>query len=333
MSMQEERSGRAMRRTRDERQKRPTRRSKERVADRDQRPSRTTEPEVPEVLPFDYTATAQVCKNFLRHILQPARSDESQPPTYNCTLFGITTVYEFIRATLRNTRFPECVAFAALLLLHRLKRSGVALDVNDAHRLFLCAYMIAAKVHVDETFCNAYWVILGDRHFKTAELNRCERELCGMLHWNLLVDPLVLETFTEAVKRDFREDGPYPDYPLDEDLSDPEKRFPQLPDKPAVQDEEEPVLIKPPVVPPRAVVAALARHRRPMDIVQPSLLEPQGLECETSVTSCATSDSARSMEERRPGFRLPSCKEQSATWLPLAVLRASGYVMNSCNPV
>ncbi|KAH9928947.1 uncharacterized protein B0H18DRAFT_1155789 [Fomitopsis serialis] len=331
MSMQEERSSRAMRRTRDERRKRPNRRSKERVPRHGQRPSRTIQCEELEEFPFDYTATAQVCKNFLRHILQPVRYDESQPPTYSGSLFGVVTVHEFIRTTLRNTHFPECVPFAALFLLHRLRHSGAALDVNEVHRLFLCAYMIAAKVHVDETFCNAYWVILGDRHFKTEELNQCERELCGLLHWNLLVDPLVLEKFTEAAKRDFRGDGPYPQYLLDEDLSAPAKRFPQLPGNPVVEDEEIPLGIKPPAVPPPAVVAALARHKKPVQKVQSLLVEPRALACEASVIACTNDNVARSAQDRL--FGLPTCKDASATWRPLAVLRESGYALNSCNPV
>ncbi|KZT66982.1 hypothetical protein DAEQUDRAFT_426038 [Daedalea quercina L-15889] len=333
MPMQEERPGRAMRRTRDEHRKRPSRRSKQRDPN-GQGHLATAQPEDLKGCPFDYVATAEICKNFLRHTLQPVPLDESRPPPYTCPLFGVITVHEFIYNLLRNTRFPECVAFAGLFLLHRLKCSGVVLDVNDAYTLFLGAYIIAAKVHVDDSFCNAYWVVLGGRHFKLEELNRCERELCGLLQWDLLVDPLVMEKFTKAVKRDFHEDGPYPNYSLDEDLSNPVKGFPQLPGSTVDQDEEELPAVKPANAPPPEIVAALARHRKPAEDskpLPPLPIGPPALERETS--ACAISYVRPPVGELSQHRTLPVCKDASATWLPLTALSVPGYVLNTCYPV
>ena len=246
--------------------------------------------------------------------------------------YGVDTANEFIGEVLRKTHFHEYVAFAALFLLHRLRHSGVPLDADRACILFLAAYMISAKMYEDTNFSNAYWVIMGDRSIKKEDVDRCERDVCRLLHWNLLVDPIVLEEFAKAVKRDFSGDGPYPNYRLEEDLFDPEKRFPRLPNDPVQEEEEETPVAKSAVLPPAAVCAALARHRKPIQDkpLPPLPIEHRALACESSMTLRARSKAGPCLDKPP----LPTaCRSSSATWLSPAVLRVSEHVLSTCNPV
>ena len=282
---------------------------------------------------FNYVATAEICKTFLAHTLRSTSSDSVRHPACTPSKYGLATANEFIGAVLRRTHFHECIAFAALFLLHRLRHYGVPLDADRACILFLAAYMISAKLYEDTNFTNAYWVAMGDRNINKEDLDRCERDLCGLLHWNLLVDPVVLEEFAKAVKRDFSGDGPYPDYPLNEDLSDPEKRFPRLPGNPVEEDEEEPMVVQPSAIPPAAVVAALARHRKPVqDKPLPPLPTEHGAGArENSAITRARSKAGPCLD--KPPYLPPACRSSSATWLPPVVLRVSEHVLSTCNPV
>lgn len=243
----------------------------------------------------------------------------------------MATVDEFVSTLLRRTRFPEYVVFAALFLLHRLRHSGVPLDADNACVLFLAAYVISAKMYEDTNFSNTYWAVLG-RTVKKEDMDRWERELCGLLHWNLLVDPGVLDGFAKAVKRDFCGDGPYPDYRLEEDLSAPEKRFPQLPGNPIDEDEEEPLFAKPAAVPPASVLAALARHKRPVleKPLPPLPVEHRIVACESSATIRARIKAGPCLD--RPPYP-PTCWNSAATWLPPVALRVPEHVLSTCNPI
>lgn len=338
--MQEERAGRAMRRTRDEHHRRPARRSRERAPFYSRRlvqPTQYADTEVSQFTPStawladhrprsqdsSYVATAELCKNFLRHTLRSASSDSTRRSASTSSKYGVATVHEFIGAVLRTTHFHECIAFSALFLLHRLRHSGVPLDADKACILFLGAYMISAKMYEDTNFRNTYWVVMGDRSIRKDDVDQCERDLCRLLHWNLRVDPVVLNEFAQAVKRDFQGDGPYPDYGLDEDLFDPEKRFPRLPGNPVEEDEEEILVTKSAPIPPAAICATLARHRKPVeDKPLPPL--PNGhrvMACEGSATTHARSKAGSCLDN--PAY--PTCRGSSTTWLPPVVPRVPGH--------
>lgn len=344
--MQEDRPGRDMRRTRDEHRRRPTCRSRERASGQSRRQAQAAQSsEVSELTlmiawladdrprpQFDYVATAEACKNFLRHIFPPAPHDRSRCAAPASSKPSVANADEFIVALLRRIRFPEYIAFAALFLLHRLRHSGVPLDAGSASVLFLAAYMISAKVYEDTTFSHSSWVVLGSYIADKGELDRWERDICSLLHWNLLVDPGVLNEFAKAVKRDFRGDGPYPDYRLDEDLSAPENCFPQLPGNPIDEDEEEPLFSMPAAIPPPSVLAALSRHKRLSQV-----LPPLSIEHRMTITACEGSATMHARSKAGPCFDRPSSPTAwwgpSATWMPPVVLRVPGHVLSNCKPV
>lgn len=63
--------------------------------------------------------------------------------------------------------------------------------------------MIASKVVCDDTYSNKSWAVVGQGMFQLKEINQMEREMCGYLEWQLNVDYIQLEEFTDDVSDRF----------------------------------------------------------------------------------------------------------------------------------
>jgi hypothetical protein len=129
------------------------------------------------------------------------------PPSSNVTPSGAPVpspkLANFIAYALHRTRLATCVTFAALFLLQRLKHKFPAARGSSGHRLFISAFMIASKVVCDDTYSNKSWAVVGQGMFQLKEINQMEREMCGYLEWQLNVDYVQLEEFTEDVQTRF----------------------------------------------------------------------------------------------------------------------------------
>lgn len=155
--------------------------------------------------------TAKVCARFVTHLfacpdLPPPSS--SNPPTPSPPLAM------FIAYALHRTRLHASVTFAALYLLQRLKARFPAARGSSGHRLFISAFMLASKVICDDTYSNKSWSIVGQGMFALREINQMEREMCSYLEWQLNVEPTQLREFEGKVRKDFKGQGPYPNYSL-----------------------------------------------------------------------------------------------------------------------
>ncbi|GBE84351.1 hypothetical protein SCP_0603290 [Sparassis crispa] len=120
----------------------------------------------------------------------------------------------FIAYALHRTRLNASVTFAALYLLQRLKARFPAARGSSGHRLFISAFMIASKVICDDTYSNKSWSIVGQGMFALREINQMEREMCSYLEWQLNIEPKALQEFEMKVRRDFKGQGPFPNYIL-----------------------------------------------------------------------------------------------------------------------
>lgn len=129
------------------------------------------------------------------------------PPSSNVTSSGAPVpspkLPNFIAYALHRTRLAPCVTFAALFLLQRLKNKFPAARGSSGHRLFISAFMIASKIVCDDTYSNKSWAVVGQGMFQLKEINQMEREMCGYLEWQLNIDYLQLEEFTEDVSSRF----------------------------------------------------------------------------------------------------------------------------------
>lgn len=77
----------------------------------------------------------------------------------------------------------------ALVFVDRLIKShpGIIVSQLSSHRLLLIAIMLAAKVHDDTFYSNAYYAKVGGLTKK--EMNMLEARFCTLLKWKLYVDP------------------------------------------------------------------------------------------------------------------------------------------------
>ncbi|KAF7782692.1 hypothetical protein Agabi119p4_2068 [Agaricus bisporus var. burnettii] len=66
----------------------------------------------------------------------------------------------------------------------------------------------------DDTYSNKSWTIVAQGMFSLREVNQMEREMCGYLDWEIVVDNETLTSFEGAIRRDFSSDrDSYPSYP------------------------------------------------------------------------------------------------------------------------
>lgn len=102
------------------------------------------------------------------------------------------TLPAYISTVLVEASLPLPVGLSALILLLRYKAAvphAVAYG-DDAARLFLAAYIVAAKLAgapYAPRDVRAWWRVGGGR-FSCTELGRMERELCRVLKWDVLPD-------------------------------------------------------------------------------------------------------------------------------------------------
>lgn len=153
---------------------------------------------------YGHEQTAKMAAAFITSLFA---CPELPPPTTNLTSSGQPVpspkLAMFIAYALHRTRLASCVTFASLFLLQRLKNRFPAARGSSGHRLFISAFMIASKVVCDDTYSNKSWAVVGQGMFQLREINQMEREMCGYLEWQLNVDYLELESFTEKTQSEF----------------------------------------------------------------------------------------------------------------------------------
>ncbi|KAI0922273.1 hypothetical protein AcW2_007011 [Taiwanofungus camphoratus] len=158
---------------------------------------------------YGHEETSKVCAKLLVHLFGcPQHLPPSKPPLP----LQLSSLAHFIAYACYRTELPKSVTFAAAHLLHRLKVRYHHARGGSGQRLFLTAYMLAAKTMMDECYSNKCWVIVGQGMFKLRELNHMEREMCRFLDWNLNIHPNALKIFEIETREDFGTRGPGPIY-------------------------------------------------------------------------------------------------------------------------
>ncbi|KAL1694035.1 hypothetical protein GGG16DRAFT_48096, partial [Schizophyllum commune] len=107
----------------------------------------------------------------------------------------------------------------SLVLLSRLKARFPTARCSSERHLIISAFMITSKVMCDDTYSNKSWSVEAQGLFNPREISQMEREMCGYLDWELVVDGKILQWFEERVWRDFEQhQESYPHYRLMEVL-------------------------------------------------------------------------------------------------------------------
>ena len=145
---------------------------------------------------------ARVCRNFINHLFGCPDLPPKSPPT-------ILPLMQFITHVLRHAGLPPSVTFATLFLLERVKTRFPTIGMASGHRIFMTAFIIAAKVLVDPPHRPSWWDLIAYNTFEREELDQMEREMLACLGWDVQFQPEALTEFEEKVRGQFRRVGPY----------------------------------------------------------------------------------------------------------------------------
>lgn len=120
---------------------------------------------------------------------------------------AVQTLALSIAYSLHRTRLPHIVTLAALLFLDRLKTRFSAARGSSGHRLFIPAFMLAAKVICDDAYSNTSWVVVAQQIYPLSLINQMEREMCLYLEWDLNLIGSDLLEFDARLRREYGADG------------------------------------------------------------------------------------------------------------------------------
>lgn len=123
----------------------------------------------------------------------------------------IVPLDRFIQRLIEYSNVQTPTLMASLVYLNRMRNAlpGNAVGMESTrHRIFLAALILSAKSLNDLSPLNKHWTKYTDGLMSQADVNSAERELIGLLKWNLTVsqDELVavLQPFLARVKADLR---------------------------------------------------------------------------------------------------------------------------------
>lgn len=115
-----------------------------------------------------------------------------------------TFIYKLIEYS--NVQTPTLMA--ALVYLNRLRKAlpGNAVGIETTrHRIFLASLILSAKSLNDSSPLNKHWTKYTDGLLTNQDVNSAERELIGILKWNLTVDQdelvAALQPFLSKIKK------------------------------------------------------------------------------------------------------------------------------------
>lgn len=93
------------------------------------------------------------------------------------------------------------VAFGALLLLQRMKNRHSPRD--SGHRLFMAAHILVHKFLCDDSFSNRSWCSVAGDRYTVQDVNKMERDMCGLLDWQLGFALEDVVRFERAIRKEF----------------------------------------------------------------------------------------------------------------------------------
>lgn len=135
----------------------------------------------------------------------------SQMGSLTVTPVTCVPLTKFISRLIEYLNVQTPTLMASLVYLNRLRNMlpGNAVGMETTrHRIFLAALILSAKLLNDLSPLNKHWTKYTDGLMSNSEVNLAERELIGLLRWNLNVtqDELVavLQPFLAPIKRSIR---------------------------------------------------------------------------------------------------------------------------------
>lgn len=121
----------------------------------------------------------------------------------------VVSLTHFIRRLIDHSHVRTPTLMASLVYLNRLRNAlpGNAMGMETTlHRIFLAALILSAKTLNDSSPLNKHWTTYTDGLLTNKEVNAAERDLIGLLKWDLNVHEselvTVLQPFLMPIKND-----------------------------------------------------------------------------------------------------------------------------------
>lgn len=123
-----------------------------------------------------------------------------------------TLLAHFIKNLIRYSNVQTPTLMATLVYLNKLRNllpaNAVGMETTR-HRIFLAALILSAKLLNDLSPLNKHWTKYTDGLLTNDEVNMAERELIGLLKWNVVVRDeelyVALQPFLTTIKQSLRQ--------------------------------------------------------------------------------------------------------------------------------
>ncbi|TBU38253.1 hypothetical protein BD309DRAFT_874763 [Dichomitus squalens] len=159
---------------------------------------------------FGHRDLAKICSHFIKHLFRcPDVSHVTGSPFDDPAI----PLAQFIAHAIHSSKADTSIVFSALYLLQRLKgRYPMSWGGNgmSGQRLFLSALIVASRSSPGPP--NRSWVDVGQGLFHHQTVEGIERNLLEFLEYRVDIEPYALKEFERLVRKDFRGQGPYPNY-------------------------------------------------------------------------------------------------------------------------
>ncbi|CAA7259427.1 unnamed protein product [Cyclocybe aegerita] len=145
----------------------------------------------------NYETVSLVCAAYMNHLFGSARYP------YPCPRSAWQPhLPSYIKTALISSQLDVSVVYHAMTLLGQYK---VALPesvayYDDAYRLFMSAYIVAAKVSCDTPHELRFWRLVGRGKFTSEELVKMELEFCRVLKWDVQIQATAFTSFKGIVE-------------------------------------------------------------------------------------------------------------------------------------
>lgn len=119
-----------------------------------------------------------------------------------------TSLRDFIKNLIRYSNVQTPTLMATLIYLNKLRNllpaNAIGMETTR-HRIFLSALILSAKSLNDSSPLNKHWTKYTDGLLTLSEVNMAERELIGLLNWNVNVNEedliIALQPFLIPIKQ------------------------------------------------------------------------------------------------------------------------------------
>ncbi|CAE6377241.1 unnamed protein product [Rhizoctonia solani] len=145
---------------------------------------------------YGHERTASMCASFMHELfkclsmfVRDGAPDASYP-----------TLEEFVGYALFRSGLDVYVHYYAMYLVWRAHVKDPMLRASCSHENYMAALMLATKTLLPEAYSAESWVEVGQSIYTIDHLLENERRLCGMVNWEVEVEPMLVWMVEEQMR-------------------------------------------------------------------------------------------------------------------------------------